>query len=82
MKTVRVFKFTNVDDQEECNFALFNDWDMSAAITCRGCDCDISVCDIEVDENMSEDDANEYALDYAQDNDEDLVWKYYDTERG
>lgn len=82
MKTVRVFKFTNVDNQEEYNFALFNDWDMSVAITCRGSDCDISVCNIEVDENMSEDDANEYALDYAQDNNEDLVWEYYGTERG
>ena len=55
MKTVRVYKFTNIDDPEEYNFALYNDWDMSAAITCRGCDCEISVCDVKVDENMSED---------------------------
>lgn len=82
MKTVRVYKFTNVDDQDEYNFALFNDWDMSAAITCRGSDCDIETCDIEVDEKMSEDDANTYALFYAQDNVDDIVWKYYDTERG
>lgn len=82
MRIVRVYKFTNLDDPEEYNFALFNDWDMSAAITSRGSDCEISVCDIEVDENMSKDDAEEYALDCAIDDNAKLVWKHHSTERG
>ena len=82
MRIITVYKFTNVDDQEEYNFALFNDWDMSEAITRRGCDCEISTCDIEVNESLSKDEAEEYALIHAQDYVDELVWKLCYIERG
>ena len=78
MKKVLVYKFVNDIDEDEYNLALFDDWDMSAAYTAQGNDCNVYTDEVELEDSQDD----EEAIDYAWENDDEIDWEYYTTYSG